>query len=251
MDPDTRQFYENFNIFVDSITDVSNTSSEYMQRPGETFARFIDRFVAWTQEIATGRRGYDGDSIAYNDHFTNTQFIEFARLLQEKSAVSGATVSARVENVRFSVEDEDIDLDRDFDIELRENQEVSPTRQYVAAAERIEAKALRSRLNNAFYIPTESRNDIRAKVNTLMSRIESGSVTETHLKETFEDLFDAGRVEIDGYTVEPGYTEAHDFMRGKKIYVSDSVKAEFAGYTNARAEVCTLETSVRTSGHKE
>jgi hypothetical protein len=86
MNENTRQFVENFNVFIDGITDRSDVSSEYMQRKSETFARFIDRFVNWTQELATGRMGY-GETNTYNDRFQTSDFLAFAKLLQEKSAI--------------------------------------------------------------------------------------------------------------------------------------------------------------------
>jgi len=82
-DPEARQFFINFRTFMDSITDSADIRSAYTQRATETFARFIAKFVEFADEAA-GNRFYK-ESGYYSDRFTSSQFIEFARLLQEKA----------------------------------------------------------------------------------------------------------------------------------------------------------------------
>lgn len=83
-DPEVKQWVENFFAFVDNISDSSQVTSEYLQSKNEVFARFTAKFVEWTMEIATGRKGYYGQSY-YSDKFTGAQFIEFVKILQEKA----------------------------------------------------------------------------------------------------------------------------------------------------------------------
>jgi hypothetical protein len=88
------QFLKNFKIFMDSLTDVNSNSSGYTNNREEVFARFFARFVEWTDNIATGNRYYSYESGMYGDKFTQAQFVEFARLLQEKALLDGSVVSS-------------------------------------------------------------------------------------------------------------------------------------------------------------
>lgn len=83
---DVLTWFNNFKDFTDSLVASSDLRSEYSMDVKETFARFVAKFVEWTEQLATGRSfGYE--TSYYNDKFTATQFIQFARLLQEKSAI--------------------------------------------------------------------------------------------------------------------------------------------------------------------
>ena len=90
-----RQFYRNFRIFIDSLTDVNDNYSSYTQEPTEVFARFVARFVEWTRETA-GQSVY-GEALSYNDRFTTAQYVEFAKLLQEKAMLDGKRLAAAAE----------------------------------------------------------------------------------------------------------------------------------------------------------
>ena len=86
-----RQFYKNFRIFMDSLTDVGSNYNSYTMDPGETFARFVAKFVEWTRQTA-GEPVYR-EYLSYDDRFTTSQYIEFARLLQEKAMIDSAEAS--------------------------------------------------------------------------------------------------------------------------------------------------------------
>lgn len=83
----TEQWIENFAIFLDSIESSSDIHSEYTMDSKEVFARFVARFVEWTDNLANNSNFHERGF--YNDKFTQAQFVEFARLLQEKSAIDG------------------------------------------------------------------------------------------------------------------------------------------------------------------
>ena len=85
-DPMVAQWMTNLNNFFESLEDVSSRYSEYAMDRKEVFARFVDHFVRWTEKLATGY-SYD-KGLSYGDDFTNAQCIEFAKLLQEKSAIN-------------------------------------------------------------------------------------------------------------------------------------------------------------------
>ena len=82
--PEVRQWVENYFVFIDNISDSGNIHSEYLQSKNEVFARFVAQFVDWTVQLATGRSSLYAFS-DFNDKFTASQFVEFAKILQEKA----------------------------------------------------------------------------------------------------------------------------------------------------------------------
>ena len=79
------QFVRNFNIFINSLMNVNTAISSYTNDQAEVFARFFAKFVEWTDNIATGSKTYSYESNMYGDKFTQSQYVEFIKLLQEKS----------------------------------------------------------------------------------------------------------------------------------------------------------------------
>lgn len=97
---EARVWFNNFKEFEDSLIASSDTRSAYSMDAKETFARFVSKFVEWTEQIGTGRTsGYE--SSFYNDNFTGSQFVQFARLLQEKSAIDSRGLTGN----KFSLSD--------------------------------------------------------------------------------------------------------------------------------------------------
>ncbi|MCR5150362.1 MAG: hypothetical protein K6B52_03955 [Clostridiales bacterium] len=99
---EARQWIKNFKLFIQDITDSSDISSQYYQSANETFARFVSKFVAWNEMLSTGNEYYFRDKSYVNDKFTTKQFVEFARLLQEKSALN---LSLETNNNNISLSD--------------------------------------------------------------------------------------------------------------------------------------------------
>ena len=87
---DAAVFYDHFVEFMDDISQSASIKNSYYQDPSETLARFVDAFVAWTEKIATGHTSDRIFSSAYDDKFTQAQFVKFAKLLQEKAAIDNA-----------------------------------------------------------------------------------------------------------------------------------------------------------------
>lgn len=84
-DEEGRIFYRNFRRFIDDLMDVSDNYSNYTMEPTEIFARFVAKFVEWTQETA-GAYTYRDSYIGFSDKFTTKNYMDFAKLLQEKAA---------------------------------------------------------------------------------------------------------------------------------------------------------------------
>ena len=89
------QFLNNFKLFINSLSDVNQTYNSYYNDRGEIFARFFARFIEWTDNIATGNKYYSYESTMYGDKFTQAQYVEFARLLQEKALLDGTAKENR------------------------------------------------------------------------------------------------------------------------------------------------------------
>ena len=98
-DAETKQWIENFDSFKDKITDVADIRSGYSMDSKEVFARFVDKFVRWVNNIANPNGDFGQFHIDYNDRFTNQHYAEFVRLLQEKSLLDGKKAQ---EDIRFS-----------------------------------------------------------------------------------------------------------------------------------------------------
>ena len=79
------KFVDNFDAFVDGLANVGDAQSGYSGDRAEVFARFVARFVEWTENVAAGYRMSNYEYNSYNDRFTTAQYVEFARLLQEKA----------------------------------------------------------------------------------------------------------------------------------------------------------------------
>lgn len=84
-DEDGRIFYRNFRSFIDELMDVSDNYSNYTMEPTEIFARFVAKFVEWTQDTA-GAPTYKESYLGFSDKFTTKNYMDFAKLLQEKAA---------------------------------------------------------------------------------------------------------------------------------------------------------------------
>ena len=108
-DAETKQFFENFRIFIDSLTDNGDIRSEYTQNPKEVFARFVARFVQWVENTGTGRNSYNTETSYYNDKFTASHYIEFVKLLQEKAMLDAKKMEMETnEDILYSEKEQGI-----------------------------------------------------------------------------------------------------------------------------------------------
>lgn len=109
--PEVKQWVENYFAFIDNISDSGNIHSEYLQSKNEVFARFVAQFVEWTSQLATGRSSLYSFS-DFNDKFTMAQFVEFARILQEKAKLDTKfhkteAVESPRKDIKFSRKEQD------------------------------------------------------------------------------------------------------------------------------------------------
>lgn len=103
-DPDVKQFLTNFDEFIEQIEDSADLRSGYTMDRKEVFARFVAKFVQWVDLVANGQRSYAQEYLSYNDKFTASQYIEFVRLLQEKSMLDSKRFEANETNSAKNLE---------------------------------------------------------------------------------------------------------------------------------------------------
>lgn len=103
--PEAKSFAAHYAAFVESLDEVADERSAYTLDRKEIFARFVSRFVQWTEEKARGANRCFGSEYAfYRDGFDGRHFTEFVRILQEKAALdakmagSGASVPSVVKS---------------------------------------------------------------------------------------------------------------------------------------------------------
>lgn len=104
-----KQFIDNFKKFMISLQQVNDLNSEYTNRSEEIFARFVAKFTEWTMNKA-GATAYNENY--FNDNFTQSQFIEFAHLLQEKASLNLDPVTSLSGNndVNYEMDENDFYL---------------------------------------------------------------------------------------------------------------------------------------------
>lgn len=81
---DQVKFVKNFDTFMRRLKTSADMRNDYTITPTEIFARFVARFTEWTRKTATSDR-YQYETKWYNDKFLESDYLEFAKLLQEKS----------------------------------------------------------------------------------------------------------------------------------------------------------------------
>lgn len=86
LDKNTILWYKKTKSFMDNLRSKGDIESEYTQDPSETFARFVDSFVQWTTQQATGQN-FSGIMSKRDDKFTEKDYKIFIRILQELSYV--------------------------------------------------------------------------------------------------------------------------------------------------------------------
>lgn len=93
---DQKKFVKHFDSFMTDLKLSWDSYSEYTMTPTEIFARFVGRFTEWTRNTATNDRfGYE--SKWYNDKFIEKDYIEFTKILQEKSKLDLANEYTKYE----------------------------------------------------------------------------------------------------------------------------------------------------------
>lgn len=81
------QWHKRVHEFVNDLSRKSDISSEYTQDRKEVFARFVAKFVDWTSEKAGRGRFNEHSYSSRNDRFGESDYINFVKLLQEKSYI--------------------------------------------------------------------------------------------------------------------------------------------------------------------
>ena len=182
-DAETRQFFDNFKIFIDSLTDNGDIRSEYTQNPKEVFARFVARFVEWVDNTGTGRNNYNLETSYYNDKFTASHYIEFVKLLQEKAMLDAKKMEVGAnEEVRFS-DREDTSV---YDLMGEKERLLKENEKFKAEVERLKErlKIERKVTNGNFF----NENQLGAAAGHLRN-ISRSTINKAKLVESLKDVY--------------------------------------------------------------
>ena len=252
---EAKAFLDHFKEFQDSLTASSAIGSEYEGNIKETFARFVDSFVRWTESIATNRPMYHdyGDR---NDKFTQSQYIDFAKLLQEKAALDAKGVTKNevtnpTENpdIRYSIQVDDALWDSLDSYE--EDAAILSGEDFVKSSERVAtiieegAKALKNNTVDRKMIDNIAKRIIRSQqstysVDALADNLEKlfaylnnlgGNIDYTDFSRLASEI---AKPVVEHATVEDEYIagiykEVKDIIRSYKIKLSDEQIAEIEG----------------------
>lgn len=143
-DEEGRIFYRNFRRFIDDLMDVSDNYSNYTMEPTEIFARFVAKFVEWTQDTA-GAYTYKDSYLGFSDKFTTKNYMDFARLLQEKAAWDAKrTVESRTQLQRWDADEYEaltggLSEQELYDVMRSKNEELREWRKQIKAMKTEEA----------------------------------------------------------------------------------------------------------------
>lgn len=137
--PEQAQFVKNFNTFLSGIENTSDIGSAYKQSSNEVFARFVARFTEWTKNQATNNR-YGYEDKWYKDNFTESQYREFVKILQEKAMLdtTSASYSLGVGTKKYgdyNVYGSDVALETSE--QLNKTSEVEPIQETTPAVEEV------------------------------------------------------------------------------------------------------------------
>lgn len=228
-DPTIRQFFDNFKIFLDDITDSSDIRNEYTIDVKEVFARFVARFVEWTDNTASNN--FYRERSFYDDKFTLAQFVEFARLLQEKSMLEN-TANERIpnDNTKFS---KDVEDDASVSSLIKENKQLQKSLDYYKMmskrntghkVSRSEIRRIAADLKNSWN-STMTVDEIAKELTALYDHISSGEATwgtiELMGKTLGKELVESSKSELD-----PETSEVRDYLKSLEISLDDYQEAD-------------------------
>lgn len=135
------QFVNNFKEFINNISENSYLGSKYTtggrgtsywQHNTEIFARFVGRFVEWTKNQATNNR-YGYEEKHYQDNFTESQYREFVKILQEKALLDTTNTKYSLNEDtaptgNYKVYGKDVKVQKETKID-KKVQEIAPVQQ--------------------------------------------------------------------------------------------------------------------------
>lgn len=185
-----KTFAKNFDNFLHSIENSSDIGSTYKMSSNEVFARFIGRFTEWTKNQATNNR-YGYENKWYKDNFTESQYIEFARLLQEKSMLDAMNkdfmddLRAKVDAISgkhsLSAKDDEAPIGNVFgaDLKYQVEEAIAPLQEnIVALTEQVQA------ITNQF----ENIAPTSQEVVEQQAQENMANVTDNDAPRSFEDI---------------------------------------------------------------
>lgn len=230
---DKKAWYKHFKRFIASIVSVADRSNKYLKEHNEIFARFVETFVPWVENVATGDTLlFDGDANYADDRFTEEHFIDFIHLLQEKAALDAS------EETSYSWKDEEGELHLDFDdvLSLEDFEryvekvvgKLTRKEEYLRKinTEMKDKILLNNRKLNEFAADIKKRYDLSADQKTIVSKLREAYGDDEAMLEVAKELVGTG----EHVTVVEGLKrEAEQLKKELKTYtfsLSDDQKKE-------------------------
>lgn len=222
----------------DTLDYKSTMNNEYWQRPTEVFARFIGKFTEWVRNMATNNR-YGYEEKFYHDRFTESQYKEFVKILQEKSALD-TNGEISIENTDTNASTET--LKEALPIESKEER-AERVRKYIEETQKsigtlgakVSRKDIVNRIIDNYGITTRGNSKELNKVSKeIQDLILNGGLTDGKIEGYAEQLIDNLKVTIDDYY--NANKELKELIRRTKLYVSDEVKAGFGDFNDFKKQ---------------
>lgn len=187
-----------------------------------------DRLATEAKEIITAdlrSAGYDGVFLENDVGSWNRQTDAIIALdPQQVKDVSNKTPTNNPD-IRYSVDDGQAEQEAQQKPKKktqRKKQDVKP----VAESKPLRSKReLRNTVLSMFSIPSEKRAELGAMIDSYADRLlKNGSLTEQDRKNFFDRMYDSGVMTV---PADDFHAEARNYVKKGKIYVSESVRAEF------------------------
>ena len=226
-------FAEDFADFIDSIQNVADKRG-YRGSAPETFARFFEEFVKWTESKPWDMQYRPKDG--YHDAFTEEQFKEFVHLLQKKSALDAEN---KATDLRFQLDIDDdpewnyyTNMVRESSTELKGATdtlgELLSAIDYMPSDKAIERTAKRIKK----YTATEtSLEDIEKQLKTIFSyisynnKIDGAKISDIAADYAGELITNSNSAEVDP-AAEREYARLKNILKSYTFYVPDNYVGE-------------------------
>lgn len=226
-------FAEDFADFIDSIQNVADKRG-YRGSAPETFARFFEEFIKWTESKPWDMQYRPKDG--YHDAFTEEQFKEFVHLLQKKSALDAEN---KATDLRFQLDIDDdpewnyyTNMVRESSTELKSATdtlgELLSAIDYMPSDKAIERTAKRIKK----YTATEtSLEDIEKQLKTIFSyisynnKIDGAKISDIAADYAGELITNSNSAEVDP-AAEREYARLKNILKSYTFHVPDNYVGE-------------------------
>ncbi|MBQ7346104.1 MAG: hypothetical protein IJW45_08625 [Oscillospiraceae bacterium] len=208
-----------------SLREAVNTIHEYNDNDADLLAEIANSGAGDKMVMLAARElfGYDG-YIAKGKYDDATVYVAFD---SDQFKNADNTKPTKSKDFRYSVDDTDgIDDDRSPEEKKKPSQKrKKDTKPVAESLPLIAKKDLRWTVTSLFSIPDGQRAELGAVIDGYADRlIKNGTLTEEDRQAFFDRMYESGVMTV---PANDHYAEARNYLKGGKIYVSDSVVEDF------------------------